>query len=63
MSQIMAVRMAVSKALLAYTQKYQDEQAKMELKDLLLQYDRNLLTSDNRRCEPKKFGGHGARAR
>ena len=26
-------------------------------------YDRSLLVADPRRCEPKKFGGNGARAR
>ena len=62
-NQIFAVRQAMCKALLAYYQKFVDEQSKMELKDLLLQYDRNLLVSDYRRCEPKKFGGKGARAR
>ena len=61
--QVMAVRMAISKALIAYYQKYHDEQSKRELKELLLQYDKGLLVSDPRRCEPKKFGGKGARAR
>ncbi|KAJ8982942.1 hypothetical protein NQ317_005257, partial [Molorchus minor] len=36
---------------------------KKELKDILIQYDRTLLVADPRRCEPKKFGGPGARAR
>ena len=31
--------------------------------ELLLQYDRTLLVADPRRCEPKKYGGPGARAR
>ena len=31
--------------------------------ELLLQYDRTLLVADPRRCEPKKYGGSGARAR
>ncbi|URE05416.1 40S ribosomal protein [Musa troglodytarum] len=31
--------------------------------DILVRYDRTLLVADPRRCEPKKFGGHGARAR
>jgi ribosomal protein S9 len=34
-----------------------------QIKDVLLQYDRTLLVADPRRCEPKKFGGKGARAR
>lgn len=62
-NQIYAVRQAISKALLAYYQKYHDEQQKRELKEIFLQYDKNLLVTDPRRCEPKKFGGTGARAR
>ena len=63
MAQCMAVRMAIAKSIIAYSQRFEDESTKRELKDLLLQYDKNLLTSDPRRCEPKKFGGKGARAR
>lgn len=33
------------------------------LKQALTAFDRTLLVADNRRCEPKKFGGPGARAR
>ena len=62
-NQIYAVRQSIAKALLAYYQKYQDEQAKRELKEIFLQYDKNLLVTDPRRCEPKKFGGKGARSR
>lgn len=40
-----------------------DEASKKEIKDILIQYDRTLLVADPRRCEPKKFGGPGARAR
>ena len=32
-----------------------DEQAKKEIKDLLIAYDRTLLVADPRRCEPKKY--------
>lgn len=63
MAQVMAVRMAIAKGLIAYYQKYKDEASKIELKDLFLQYDKGLMVSDSRRCEPKKFGGKGARAR
>jgi small subunit ribosomal protein S16e len=35
----------------------------MEVKNLLLSYDRSLLVADPRRKEPKKFGGPSARAR
>lgn len=84
-SQIYAIRQAISKALVAYYQKCMyiiqnilwirimhcfiyfcadvDEASKKELKDILIQYDRTLLVADPRRCEPKKFGGPGARAR
>jgi len=40
-----------------------DEASKKEIKDILTQFDRTLLVADPRRCEPKKFGGPGARAR
>ena len=62
-SQMYAVRQAIAKAIVAYYQKYVDEQSKKELKDALLTYDRTLLVADPRRMEPKKFGGRGARAR
>ena len=63
MAQVIAVRMAISKAVVAYAQKYLDEQTKREYKELLISYDKGLIISDSRRCEPKKFGGKGARAR
>lgn len=62
-AQIYAIRQAISRALVAYYQKYVDEASKKEIKDMLVTYDRTLLVSDARRCEPKKFGGPGARAR
>ncbi|XP_065175085.1 small ribosomal subunit protein uS9-like [Sycon ciliatum] len=62
-SQIYAIRQAISKSLVAYYQKFVDEAMKKEIKDILTQYDRTLLVADPRRCEPKKFGGPGARAR
>ncbi|KAL2915722.1 40S ribosomal protein S16 [Polyrhizophydium stewartii] len=62
-SQIYAIRQAIAKAIVAYNQKYVDEATKKEIKDILVQYDRTLLVADPRRCEPKKFGGAGARAR
>jgi small subunit ribosomal protein S16e len=60
---IYAIRQAVAKGLVAYYQKYVDEAAKKEVKDIFARYDRTLLVADPRRCEPKKFGGRGARAR
>ncbi|KAG6425058.1 hypothetical protein SASPL_115481 [Salvia splendens] len=62
-SQIYAIRQSIAKALVAFYQKYVDEQSKKEIKDILGRYDRTLLVADPRRCEPKKFGGRGARAR
>merc|ERR1711992_338210 len=62
-AQVYAIRQALSKALVAYYQKYVDEASKKEIKDLLTSYDRSLLVADPRRCESKKFGGPGARAR
>merc|ERR1711942_155260 len=62
-AQIYVIRQAISKSLVAYYQKYVDEASKKEIRDLLVGYDRSLLVADPRRCEPKKFGGPGARAR
>ncbi|KAF5385226.1 hypothetical protein D9615_001471 [Tricholomella constricta] len=62
-SQVYAIRQAISKALIAYYSKYIDAYSALELKKKLVAYDRTLLIADPRRMEPKKFGGHGARAR
>jgi small subunit ribosomal protein S16e len=62
-SQVYAIRQAIAKAIVAYYQKYVDEQSKNELKKALISYDRTLLVADPRRSEPKKFGGPGARSR
>ena len=62
-AQIYAIRQALAKSLVAYYQKHVDEQSKKAIKDILIQYDRTLLVADPRRCESKKFGGPGARAR
>ncbi|TPX69010.1 hypothetical protein CcCBS67573_g06961 [Chytriomyces confervae] len=62
-SQIYAIRQAIAKAIVAYYQKYVDEASKRDIKTILTNYDRSLLVADPRRCEPKKFGGRGARAR
>ena len=63
MAQVMAVRQAIARGLIAYYQKYFDEASKREIKELFISDDKGLLVSDDRRCEPKKFGGKGARAR
>ncbi|EGF81289.1 hypothetical protein BATDEDRAFT_33120 [Batrachochytrium dendrobatidis JAM81] len=62
-SQIYAIRQAIAKAIVAFYQKFIDESSKKEIKEILIRYDRTLLVADPRRCEPKKFGGAGARAR
>merc|ERR1719410_3017325 len=62
-SQIYAMRQAIAKGIVAYYQKYIDEASKKEIKDILMAYDRQLIVADPRRCEPKKFGGRGARSR
>lgn len=59
-SQIYAVRQAISRGVLASVK---DEAARSELRAKLVSYDRQLVVSDPRRCEAKKFGGRGARAR
>ena len=62
-SQVYAIRQAIAKALVAYYVKYYDASSALELRQLFISYDRTLLIADPRRCEPKKFGGRGARAR
>ena len=62
-SQVYAIRQAIAKAVVAYYAKYFDAASALELKKKLVAYDRTLLIADPRRAEPKKFGGHGARAR
>merc|ERR1719277_798794 len=62
-SQIYAIRQAIARGIIAFNQKYVDEATKKDIKDTLSAYDKTLVVSDPRRCEPKKFGGRGARAR
>ncbi|KAF8822128.1 ribosomal protein RPS16 [Cardiosporidium cionae] len=62
-AQVYAVRQSIAKGIVAYYQKFVDEATKMELRDTLMSYDRSLVVADPRRCEPKKFGGKGARSR
>merc|ERR1712156_1352496 len=50
-AQIYAIRQALSKSLVAFYQKYVDEQSKKTIKDTLVQFDRSLLVADPRRCE------------
>ena len=62
-SQLYAARMAIAKGLVAWKQKFVDEDEKAEIRRTFLSYDRSLLVADQRRREPKKYGGPGARAR
>ena len=62
-SQLYAARQAIAKAVVAWKQKYVDEEQKCETRKTLLNYDKGLLVADQRRAEPKKYGGRGARAR
>lgn len=62
-AQIYAIRLALAKSIVAMKQKHESESEKRQIKEILLEYDRNLLIADPRRCEPKKYGGPGARAR
>lgn len=56
MGQADAVRTAIARGLVKWTDS-------SSLRDAFLKYDRNLLVSDARQKERKKFGGRGARAR
>ena len=62
-AQLYAARMAIAKAIVAWKQKYVDEDEKVTVRKTLLTYDKGLLVADPRRREPKKYGGSGARAR
>ena len=62
-AQLYAERTAIAKGIVAWNQKYVDEESKDEARRDLLNYDKNLLVADYRRLEPKKYGGPGARAR
>ena len=62
-AQLYAARLAIAKGIVAYKQKYVDEDEKASIRKAFLSYDRNLLVADQRRREPKKYGGPGARAR
>ena len=55
--------LAIAKGIVAYKQKYVDEDEKAAIRKAYLSYDRSLLVADQRRREPKKYGGPGARAR
>jgi small subunit ribosomal protein S16e len=62
-AQLYAARMAIAKGVVAWKQKYVDEDEKAETRRTFLNFDKGLLVADPRRTEPKKYGGPGARAR
>ena len=62
-AQLYAARTAIAKGIVAWNQKYVDEESKDEARRDLLNYDKNLLVADYRRLEPKKYGVPGARSR
>ena len=54
---------SLTKLLKSKSKKNDKSNFKKEIKDLLMSYDRSLLVADPRRCEPKKYGGKGARSK
>jgi small subunit ribosomal protein S16e len=62
-AQLYAARMAIAKGIVAWNQKYVDDEQKATIRKNFMNYDKTLLVADNRRMEPKKYGGPGARAR
>lgn len=62
-AQMYAIRAAIAKSVVAYHAKFVDEHSSQMLRSQMANYDRNMLVSDPRRCEPKKYGGRSARAR
>ena len=56
MGQAEATAVSISRALVGWTKND-------ELKGVITQYDKHLLSGDARQKEPKKFGGPGARRR
>ena len=56
MGQADAVRTAIARGLANWSKN-------VKLREEFIQYDRKMLVGDPRRTEPKKFGGHSARAR
>eukprot|EP00703_Trepomonas_sp_PC1_P002094 JAP94512.1 Ribosomal protein S16 [Trepomonas sp. PC1] len=59
-AQLYAIRQAIAKAILSSVT---DSAQKETIRKAFVKYDRHLIVADTRRCEAKKFGGRGARAR
>ena len=62
-AQLYAARMAIAKGIVAWNQKYVDEEQKSNVRRTFMNFDKTLLVADPRRMEPKKYGGRGARSR
>merc|ERR1739848_451630 len=62
-SRVYAIRQAIAKAFVAFHSKFVDDESGTQIKNCVKIFDRTLLVGDPRRCEPKKSGGNGARAR
>ena len=62
-AQLYAARTAIAKGIVAWSQKYVDEETKDETRKNLLKYDKNLLVLVYKRLEPKKYGSPGDRSR
>ena len=56
MGQAEAARIAIARALVAWSKS-------TKLKEIYMDYDRTMLVGDPRQTEPKKFGGPSARTR
>jgi small subunit ribosomal protein S9 len=56
LSQAEAARMGLAQGLVKHTKS-------KRLRSTFIEYDRNMLSGDDRRKEPKKFGGPSARTR
>lgn len=70
MGQSYATAVAISRALTGWTKTRKEPKdhpftrtVREDLKKKLTEYDKHLLSGDDRRKEPKKFGGPGARRR
>ena len=70
MGQAYASAVAISRALTGWTKSKKEPKdhpftktVREDLKKRLIDFDKHLLSGDDRRKEPKKFGGSGARRR
>merc|ERR1712222_119145 len=52
-AQIYAIRLALAKSIVAFDQKHVDECSKREVKEILMEYDRNLLCATPEDASPR----------